>query len=107
MPGEYAHAADLLADLVTTEGFDEEAPQPFWRDIVDTALRIETHAGAHYRVIVKVGGEYLDRDVFAPGFGIFQKGDGDRVGFLAGRTTDYPAAQRLIPGAIFDEFGKD
>src|SRR5215475_5709668 len=107
MSGEDAHAADQLADLIAAAGIDEEAAQPFRRDIVDNALRIETLAGEHNRVIAKVGGEYLDRDVFVPIFGKFQKGDGDRVDLLAGRTTDYPNTQRLVPGAPFDEFGKD
>src|SRR5215813_9111885 len=107
MPGEDAHAADQLADLIAAAGIDEEAAQPFRRDIVDNALRIETRAGEHNRVIAKIGGEYLDRNVFAPIFGKFQKGDGDRVGFLAGRTTDYPNTDRLFLGAPLGEFGKD
>src|SRR5262249_30582578 len=105
-PGEDAQAADLLADSIAAEGLDEEAAQPFRRDIVDNALRIETLAGKHNRVIAKIGGEYLDRNVFAPIFGKFQKGDGDRVGILAGHTIDHPKAQRLSAGALFDEFGK-
>src|SRR5262245_58324125 len=107
MPGEDAHAADRLADLIAAAGIEEEAAQPFRRDIVDNALRIEPRAGEHNRVMAKIGGEYLERNVFAQIFGKFQKGDGDRIGFLAGQTIDHPKAQRLITGALLDEFGKD
>src|SRR5262245_41100159 len=64
--------------------------------------RERRRAGARNRATIKVCGEYLDRDVFAPVFGKFQKGDGDRVGFLAGQTTNHPNAQRLIAGPLFD-----
>src|SRR5262245_65743987 len=103
MPREDAHDADQLADLIAAASIDEEAAQPFRRDIVDNALRIETRAGEHNRVMAKIGCEYLDRNVFAQIFGKFPKGDGDRVGFLAGQTIDHPKAQRLIAGALRSE----
>jgi hypothetical protein len=77
--------------------FEEETAQSLGTDVGFDALGIGPYARALERDgISQVGGENLDRSLTVNAFQIFDEGDGDGIGFLAGG-----AFQAPIPGLAF------
>ena len=59
LPREDDHLAQGLADPIAALLLDKEPPQPFRREILRDALRVETVPGLVQQRVVEIGGEHL------------------------------------------------
>src|SRR5207302_1682698 len=85
VPGEDAQLADALADVVVPFDPEEEAAQPFRRDVDLDVVHVDARAGLVQGGLVEVGGQDLDGERFGTAAQELEQGDGQRVDLLAGR----------------------
>ena len=90
MAGKDAQLPDSLADLVVAILADEEPPQAFRRDVDLDVIQVDAGPGLFQGCFVEVGGQDLDRRRSGSAVEELEQGDGQRIGFLAGRATGHP-----------------
>ncbi len=93
--------ADGFCHLIAALHLDEEAVQPLRRNVGGDVGREHALARLLDGLLIQIGGEDLQGDVFGR-FEFFQRlfeEDRQGIGFLAGGTGGYPRPQRLIRSA--------
>ena len=106
LPGEHAHFADGLLDLIAVLRLHKKASQPFGGHFLLDALGVNPGPGFLDGRGADIGRENLDGNLGALVPDGFQHDDGNRIRFLARGTARHPDAQGLIRAAILQEPGK-
>ena len=103
------HAADLLADAVTTRHLGEETRQALGRHIGGNVVGVKAAAGFLDGILVHVGGENLHRKLRRR-LDLFQRLDkqhGQRVSLFPGGAGRHPGAQHAAFRVGAQQFGQD
>src|SRR5262245_54401934 len=105
LPGEYAHVANGLRNLVFVVRFDEKAPQSLGRHVLRNGLRISPGPRFRYRRFVHIGCENPDRDGVIPDR--LHERDRKGIDLLSCRTSRHPDAERLLSLSVLNQLRKD
>ena len=107
LDGEHHHLADFLLDPVAGIFLDEEATQPFRRDVGGDIGRIDTRAGDGDGIVIEVGTVELDLELAVGLVHELAQHNGDGIGLLAGRTAGHPDAKNIIVGFVGKQLRQD
>ena len=94
--GKHNHLPDSLIDRETPFVLREIGDQPIGRNIADTLLAVDSVPRLIQRDTMHIGGKNASGNVFAAGENSFVKQNGDRIRFLARRTSRDPSSKFCI-----------
>ena len=95
MPGEDAHLAQALVDLIAAVDLRETAVETLMGEVRRDVLQVPARSGLLDRRHAEIGSEDLHREGRAGFVQVFLQGDGDREGLFARGATRHPDANRL------------